>query len=703
MTETLSGTIATIKFQNPDSGWTVARLQDDTAIVGVLFGVVPGMDVQMVGEWTDHPKYGHQFKATSHRAAKPSTVESLTIYLQEMVNGIGPHLARQITNHYGTRTTEAMNDPHLLFQVHGIGQKKARAIVASWQEHEAERAILEDLLAFFVENGLPTSLAHKAFDKWKFSAPQKLRDNPYNLMELDGVAFKRADAIALKLGFPVTSPFRVDAALAHTLAQATRSGHCYLQRLTLQSQARDLLQIDGSHIEGRVDELARADTVVIENHNVYLRRLYEAETEVARHLSRLTGDTTLDSNTATLPGNITYTPTQAAAIRAAFENKVSIITGGPGTGKTTITQAIVTLAREHTIELCSPTGKAAKRLAQATGHDASTIHRLLGTDPRGYFIHNEENPFFADLVIIDEASMLDIRLARHLLAAIPNHAHVVFVGDIDQLPAVGPGNVLRDMIESGVIPVTCLDTIFRQGENSRIIPNAHAINAGEMPVTCKGRDGDFYIDPADSAQSAQQKIVALVTQRIPKAFGYQPQDIQVLTPMHKGDAGDDALNRALQAQRNPPSPHKEEVKSGFNTFRVGDPVIQCRNDYDHSIFNGDQGTIKRIAQNSDDKRAIWIDFDGVLKEFKPGDLSNMRLAYAITVHKSQGSEFPVVVLPVLTQHYIMLQRNLLYTGVTRGKKLVVLVGNQRAIGIAVHNNKIAARNTRLAERLKKPA
>jgi len=699
----LEGTINRIRFQNQDSGWTVAELETGESIVGVLFGVVAGMDVTMTGEWDTHPKFGSQFKVTAHRAAKPSTVASLTIYLQEMVYGIGPHLAQMITGHYGTRTPQAMDSAEMLKQVQGIGSLKASSIVKSWQEHEAERAVLEDLLAFFVENGLPTSLAHKAFKAWKFAAVEKLNDNPYVLMELEGVAFKKADAIALRLGYVPTAPKRVDAALEHVLAQATRNGNCYLTTAELHSQARDLLQIKMEHITGQVYELASRNRVVIEGDAVYLRRLFRAEIEASLHLKRLQGAPTLNVKLDKLPGGIAYTETQAAAIRATFESKVSIITGGPGTGKTTITKAIVELAEGKAISLCSPTGKAAKRLAQATGRDASTIHRLLGTDEEGHFIHDADDPIPADLVIVDEASMLDISLARHLLAAIHENAHVVFVGDIDQLPAVGPGNVLRDIIKSETVPVTRLDTIFRQGEHSLIIPNAHAINNGQAPAYCQGLGGDFYLDAADDAAAAQEKIVQLVTERIPKAFGYDPKTIQVLTPMHKGQAGDNELNTALQNKLNPQSPNTQEIRAGFVTLRVNDPVIQCKNNYEKGIFNGDQGVVKRIGENDTGKQAVWIEFDRTLVEFKPGDLSNLRLAYAITVHKSQGSEFPVVVMPVLTQHYVMLQRNLLYTAVTRAQKLAVIVGNPRAVGIAVHNNKTEQRNTKLAERLRLPS
>jgi len=699
--DTIQGTIDHIRYCKEDTGWTVAMLGDGTTITGVLFGVTPGMAVTLHGEWETHKTYGDQFRVKTYRTARPSTVEAIAIYLQEMVYGIGPHLAKEITGYFGSQTPEIMSDPHKLALVPGIGQIKAVSICDSWKEHEAERAILEDLLTFFVQNGLPTGLAHKAFKRWGYMATEKINENPYILIELEGVGFKRADAIALALGIEKTSPHRIQAAIEYVLSQATMNGHCYLDIGQVTSEAQDLLTVDRPLIGPQIEALVSRERVIIEGSAVYARRLWDAENEVAKNLRRLfLSDGLNDIQTDVLPGGIAYTPTQERAIRAAFENKVSIITGGPGTGKTTITRAIVELAGDHHVTLCSPSGKAAKRLSQATGKEAATIHRTLGIDEEVRFICNEHNPLETALVIVDEASMLDISLVRRLLAAVPNRAHVVFVGDVDQLPAVGPGNVLRDMIDSGSIPTTRLDIIFRQGGDSYIIPNAHAINRGEMPTYNKGLGGDFYLDVADDAATAAAKVVELVAKRIPESFGYKPDSIQVLTPMHRGEAGDDALNAALQAVLNPPSPNKAEVKVGFTTFRVGDVVIQCKNDYEHNIFNGDQGRIVRIAEDEDKKPAVWIEFDGDLKKFKPSELGDMRLAYTITVHKSQGSEFPVVVMPVLTQHFVMLQRNLLYTGVTRAKSLVVLVGNQKAVAIAVKNDKIAKRNTKLSDRLK---
>jgi len=683
--------------------------------VGVMPKLHAGMNIHAQAEKTEHPQYGPQIKIISYTTHAPQSDEGLKIFLQEMVWGIGPSLAARIVAKFGSETPEKMSSSKALMSVSGIGEKKAKDIAESWTEHESERIALEGILQFLTSNDLPTGHARKIFNAWGFGAAETLTENPYQLTEIRGIGFKIADRIALASGFSPTCPERTRAALIYTVTQVTISGHCFMPRKELLAATQtDLLpQLSHAAINKQLQQIIsqKHPELVNDNDHIYPWPLHNAEIEAARRIVRLCSENSrlAEIDTSTPENGICYTQQQSDAIRSAFEQKISIITGGPGTGKTTLVNAITTIAKKNNIhvQLASPTGKAAKRLSQVTGCPASTIHRLIGTQPDSHqLLHNKENPLPGDIIIIDEASMIDIRLARNLLNAIRPDAHLVLVGDMDQLPSVGPGNVLRDLIqsaeESPTIHLTKLNTIHRQSADSEIITNAHRINAGEMPkFYTNGNGGDFYLFKTATAKSAADRVVDLVTERIPRAFGYAPDDIQVLTPIHAGAAGDNMLNTRLQNALNPIA--GRQILTSFNReFRVGDRVIQTKNDYKENVFNGDQGVVVKIGKNpkNKDKPTAWIQFDTLTIPYTKTELAYVNLAYALTVHKSQGSEYPCVVVTALTQHYIMLQRNLLYTAVTRARELVVIVGNRRALGIAVQNNKVGQRNTNLAARIK---
>ncbi|NBD36577.1 MAG: ATP-dependent RecD-like DNA helicase [Chloroflexi bacterium] len=687
MTQVIEAHVERVIFQN-NSGWTVAAITTETGTetaVGVMPGLHTGMDIKAQAEPVTHPQYGDQLKIHSYTTSAPSTAEGMTIFLQKMVWGIGPALAKRIVAKFGRATEDAMSDPAALQTVDGIGEGRAADIAASWTEHESERAALEKILTFLVTNGLTTAYARQIFDLFGFNAGDVIAADPYQLTRVRGIGFSKADKIALALGFTPDCPQRIRAALVYQAGQNTLSGHCYTPRdALLRAVISDLIPGLDYHAAGQhLDAILSEDlpALVQDGPRVYPWKLHKAETEAAERLAILCGAKSkhfLGNYKA--GGAIRYTEKQQAAIRAAFEEKISIITGGPGTGKTTLTRAIVNLAQRNdkSIMLMSPTGKAAKRLAEATGCEATTIHRALGSKPGSRDLaHDSNTPWPADLVLVDEVSMLDIRLARDLINAVKPSANLILVGDIDQLPSVGPSNVLRDLIEIG--------------------EQTHLVNAGKLPIFHQaGADGDFYLFGASDAGDAADRIVDLVSARIPRAFGIAPQDIQVLTPIHRGDAGDNALNERLQATLNPAVAGNPGLKSYGREFRIGDRVIQTRNDYDRQVFNGDMG---RIATLDLEEQVLVVDFDGAYVGYEFSQLDQLEHAYAVSIHKSQGSEFPAVVVPLLTQHYMMLQRNLLYTAITRARELVVLVGSRRAIAIAVNNDKIAHRNTHLRARL----
>ena len=747
--QTLEGTLERLTFQNEENGYTVAKLipkgkSYEVTVVGVLTGVNVGESVRLQGLWSTHPKYGRQFEVREYTVRLPATVEGIRKYLGSgLVKGVGPVNAGRIVDYFGLKTLDVIEtDVNRLREVPGIGDKRTALIARAWEEQKH----IKEIMIFLQGHGVSTGLAVKIYKQYTDEAIAIVRNDPYRLAkDIYGIGFKTADKIAQQMGFAVDAPERIQAGLRYALGTFSDDGHCFATRDQLLATATELLTVPREACETQLDALIRLKEVIEEDRElrivnyesrithhessieypvssnesaIYLPPFFYAENGVANKLRQLQESARdrlavfrdvewdkafiwLDECAASGPAvPIHLAAQQQSAVRMALTEKVSILTGGPGTGKTTITRSIIQLlqAKRCSVLLCAPTGRAAKRLSEATGLGAKTIHRLLEVKAaQGFqFARDQDNPLDADMIIVDETSMVDILLMNHLLKAVEAGSHLLLVGDVDQLPSVGAGNVLRDLIASDVIPVTRLDTIFRQAEDSFIIVNAHRINRGEMPV-CNGPARDFFLFRQGDAESAADMILDIVAQRIPAKFGYDAdRDIQVLSPMHRGAAGVSALNQRLQERLNPPDARKAESTHGSRVFRVGDHVMQIRNDYDRQVFNGDMG---RVAALDLEEHTLTVNFDGALVGYEFTQLDELVHAYAVSIHKSQGSEFPVVVIPILTQHYMMLQRNLLYTGVTRAQSLVVLVGNLRAIAIAVHNDKIAQRNTRLAERL----
>jgi exodeoxyribonuclease V alpha subunit len=742
--QTLEGTLERLTFQNEENGYTVAKLIPkgkgyEVTVIGTLTGVNPGESVRLRGVWSTHPQYGRQFEVREYSVQLPATVEGIRKYLGSgLIKGVGPVNAGRIVDYFGLKTLDVIEtEVHRLREVPGVGAKRTAQIARAWEEQKH----IKEIMVFLQSHGVSTGLAVKIYKQYTDQALAIVRNDPYRLArDIYGIGFKTADKIAQKMGFAVDAPERLQAGLRYALGTFSDDGHCFAPRADLLATAADLLEVPREACEPQLDMLIRLEEVIAEEAGsmmqeaggkkqeaggkmqeagilhpascIFLPPFFYAETGVAHKLRQMQAsardrlavfrDVEWDKAFAWLAERnpIHLAEQQQAAVRMALTEKVSILTGGPGTGKTTITRSIIhlLLAKRRSVLLCAPTGRAAKRLSEATGLEAKTIHRLLEVKPaEGFrFARDQENPLDADMVIVDETSMVDILLMNHLLKAVEAGSHLLLVGDVDQLPSVGAGNVLRDLIASEMTPVTRLDTIFRQAEDSYIIVNAHHINRGEMPV-CNGPARDFFLFAADAAERAADLVLDVVAQRIPAKFGYDAdRDIQVLSPMHRGAAGVGELNRRLQERLNPPEARKAQSVHGSRVFRVGDRVMQIRNDYDRQVFNGDMG---RVTALDLEEHTLTVNFDGALVGYEFTELDELVHAYAVSIHKSQGSEFPVVVIPILTQHYMMLQRNLLYTGVTRAAKLVVLVGNPRAIAIAVHNDKIAQRNTRLAERL----
>ncbi len=714
--QTLEGTIERLTFQNEENGYTVARLVPkgksyEVTVIGTLSGISVGESVRLRGVWTTHNEYGRQFEVRSFTVHLPATVEGMRKYLGSgLIRGVGPVTAARIVDTFGLQTLEVIEEaPDRLREVPGIGQVRVQRIQSAWEEQKQ----IKEIMVFLQSHGVSTGLAVKIFKQYANLSLNVVRNEPYRLAEdVYGIGFKTADRIARAMGIPHDSPQRIRAGLQYTLGTFSDDGHCFALRHELVQKAAELLEVGAPACETELAWLTGQEILVAEDEAVYLPPFYQAELSVARKLAQVqnaAGDRlavfqNLDWSKAfdwlNRQSEVQLTEQQQNAVRMALTNKVSIMTGGPGTGKTTIISSLlkVLAVKQASFLLAAPTGRAAKRLSETTGEPAKTIHRLLEFSPGAGkpFLRDRSNPLDADLIIVDEASMIDILLMNHLLKAVENGCHLLIVGDVDQLPSVGPGNVLRDLIASGVIPVTRLNTIFRQAADSAIIVNAHRINQGEMPVTNR-TIRDFFIFAETDPQLAADRVVDLVVNRIPARFNIPAQNIQVLSPMHRGPAGVGELNRRLQEQLNPRRPGKAEIPHGQRIFRVGDRVMQIRNNYDKKVFNGDLGVITGIDLED---QLLEIDYDGVVVPYEFSQLDELVHAYAVSIHKSQGSEFPVVVMPLLAQHYMMLQRNLLYTGVTRARQLVVLVSNPKAVGMAVHNNRIARRNTRLAQRLK---
>jgi exodeoxyribonuclease V alpha subunit len=746
----LSGSVEHITYHNPENGYTVLRLRPErgpgipnrgrpglnraglVTVVGNLPELNPGEHLKLQGQWFNHPKHGYQFNVEICENTLPATVTGIRRYLGSgLVKGIGPHLAERIVTHFGRETLDIIEEhPERLREVPDIGPKRTRKIAQAWEEQRQ----VKEIMLFLHGHGVSTNLAVKIYKTYGDTALETVQNNPYQLArDIYGVGFKTADKIAQDLGLAQDHPSRVEAGIVYALNEMTNDGHVYTPQAELTRRAVGLLEVDPVLIPPALERLGQEDRVhldmvpltpnpspktregsgIAESHEqygdavIYLTPYYFGEKGVAERLGKLAYTIPSRLNNippAFVPINFQLSDEQGAAIRTALSHPVSVLTGGPGTGKTTCLKALITILESASkrYALTSPTGRAAKRLSEATNRPASTIHRLLGFSPREGFKHNQENPLLIDLLVVDETSMLDLILANNLFKALQPGTHVLLVGDVDQLPSVGAGDVLRDVIASGIAPVTRLTTIFRQATDSHIITNAHRINCGEMPAfsppTESQYPGDFFLFPAEEAAAAGDWTIEVVTKRIPEKFGYNPiQDIQVLAPMYRGASGVQTLNERLQNALNPPNSKKPDVRLYGTTFRPGDKVMQTQNNYDKDVFNGDIGYITSINLIEQDL-IIAIDGRPVVYDFSEAD--QLVLAYAVTVHKAQGSEFPVVVLPVITAHYLMLQRNLLYTAITRAQRLCVLVGNRRAIGMAVRNNKVAQRYTALDWRLR---
>ncbi|MGB8647104.1 MAG: ATP-dependent RecD-like DNA helicase [Anaerolineae bacterium] len=722
--QSLRGVIDRITYYNEENGYTVARFIPTgktlpVTVVGNLMGASVGESLDLEGLWTNHPQHGRQFEIKHFTLQLPATVEGLRKYLGSgLIKGVGPTTAQRIVAHFGMDTLDIIeNDIDRLHEVEGVGHKRIEMIKRGW----AEQKQIKEVMLFLSSHGISTALAVKIYKEYQDGALHVLQHEPYRLArDIYGIGFITADKIARALGMKQDDPARVEAGLLYVLGQFSDDGHVYATRQELVKQSTETLGVDATLVEDSIGRLVQADDLYVETvagldpaaQPVYLTPFYRAEVGTANRLKQVLGSPnsrlpqfrTLDWEKAFVwlasRSNLTPTEKQQAAVKVALTNKVSVLTGGPGTGKTTTVRAIIQLvkAKGHTFKLAAPTGRAAKRLSEATGEPAQTLHRLLEFKPfeGNKFLRDRDNPLDADLIIVDEVSMIDILLMNALTKAVDITSHLLFVGDPDQLPSVGPGNVLKDLIASHALPVVALDVIFRQAEESLIVVNAHRINKGEMPLfTPTARD--FFLFQEDEPEKAAERVVELVQTRIPAKFRLDAiGDIQVLSPMHRGLAGVAELNRLLQEKLNPPGPGKPEKQHGGRAFRKGDKVLQTRNNYDKEVFNGDLG---RIVEVDLENQFLTVDYDGTRIDYEFSELDELVHAYALSVHKAQGSEYRAVVIPLLTQHYMLLQRNLLYTAITRAKELVVLVGMKKAIAIAVRNDKIAQRNSRLAQRL----
>lgn len=696
------GYIERITYTNPENGFTVARLkqprrQELTTIVGTMPGLQPGENVRLQGEWKTNPTHGLQFVVKTCHVETPSDVVGIQKYLESgMVRGIGPVYAERIVKMFGEKTLDVIDQtPEFLLEISGIGEKRVEKIKRCWQEQKAIRHVM----LFLQKHGVSPAFAQKLYKLYGDETVERLQENPYTLArEIRGIGFKSADKIAEKLGFPKDATQRIDSGIEYVLLELSEEGHTCYPLAKLVEKAQEMLEVD---VQERMEVLAQEERIVIEEETVWLKGLWLCEKGIVRELDRLMeGRSRLREVNAEKAVswveeqlNMQLAENQKEAVKRSLEAKFHIITGGPGTGKSTITKAILTITEKlsRQIILTAPTGRAAKRMSEITRREALTIHSLLKFDfSQKGFKHNRDNPLVCDLIVIDEASMIDTSLMYHLLKAIPDHARVLLVGDVHQLPSVGPGNVLKDIIESKRIPVTELTEIFRQAAGSRIITNAHKINAGEFPDLSIEKKADFFFVKGEEPEVALEKILMLVSERLPKFYRLNAiDDIQVLAPMKRGVIGIENLNRTLQEVLNP---QEDVIMQGGYRFGVGDKVMQIRNDYNKEVYNGDIGRIKKIDRV---EQEVTVQFDRRMVIYPFFDLDTLVLAYATSVHKYQGSECPCVVIPVHTTHFMMLRRNLLYTAVTRGKRLVVLVGTGKAIAIAVSNNDVLKRHTGL--------
>lgn len=713
--ETLTGYIERITYQNDENGWTVLQLkcrgmQDLICTVGKLPSVSAGETLVCQGAWKMHPAYGKQFEVESFKIQAPSDIIGITKYLGSgLIKGIGPVYAKKIVETFGINTLKVIEEtPERLKEVKGLGQKRSSLIIDCW----ADQKVVRDVMIFLQGHGVSPAYAQKIFKVYGQSCITIVQNNPYQLArDIFGIGFKIADSIASKLGILKDAAIRIESGIEFSLKSLSEDGHvCYPEEDFL-PVARDILEVPEEMVRERLEGLQKGNRIerfplIISGENkphLWFKPLFNAEVGIAQELEAIKKSPSLLRSINTEKAlvwvqeklKIELAKSQAEAVVDSLTTKLLIITGGPGTGKSTITNAILKISEQLTgnILLAAPTGRAAKRMSEITGRTAKTIHSLLEVDFKsGGFKRKRDNPLVCDLIIIDESSMIDTHLMFSLLKAIPRTARVIFVGDINQLPSVGPGNVLLDMIRSLQIPVVTLTEIFRQAQGSQIIVNAHKINQGQFPDIHNSQESDFFFVEAEEPEDVLKHIVKLVVQKIPAKYGYNPiNDIQVLSPMKRGVVGTENLNLVLQEHLNP---QKESIFKAGSKFQIKDKVMQIRNNYSKEVFNGDVGQISAIDL---DDQTILIDFDGreILYEFS--EMDEVVLAYAVSVHKYQGSECPCVVIPVHTTHFKLLHRNLLYTGVTRGKKLVILVGTKKAISMAVRNDEIKQRHTGLKQ------
>ena len=712
----LRGEVLRLVFANSDGSYVVIRLRDESGLeqtaVGPFGNLMEGQDIEAAGRWETHKEHGRQFRAVRFKMLQPTTAEGIRRYLASgVLPGIGKVYAERIVTKFGTRTLEVLDRYSArLAEVPGLGRKRIAQIREAWQKATAEREIHVYLQGL----GIGTGYCHRIYSKYGTATAEVVRQNPYQLAsEIHGIGFISADKIAQKLGIQKDHPLRLEAGIVYVLGQlAEQQGHVCFPREPLLAEAARVLDVEPAAADTGLKRALLDGNAMAEpaadapgGEVIYAGSLHAAEAELAESLRTFLDSARLlrpNRPAAPFQHDPRLNPEQRQAVERAFSEKLSIITGGPGVGKTTVISQIVSQARKlgRSIFLAAPTGRAAKRMTESCGHDAKTIHRLLHWDPqKGCFAFHRDNQLKSDFLIVDEVSMLDLELANHLFRAVPPRLNVVLVGDRDQLPSVGPGAVLHDLIMSGRITVTCLTRIYRQDEHSRIVTNAHAVNRGEMPdlrPLPANVLGDFYwIDQAEP-ERVVEIIARLVAERIPKSFRFNPlTDVQVLAPMNKGSCGAIALNELLQRTLNG-SP-RPDFRLGERLFRVGDRVMQVANNYDKGVFNGEMGQISRV-DTAAKKFAVVFDIGEVDYGFHEAD--QIKLAYCVTVHKSQGCEFPVVILPLLSQHYVMLQRNLVYTAMTRARKLLIMLGMRKALAIAVRNDRPALRYTRLAERLR---
>ncbi|HXT22903.1 MAG TPA: ATP-dependent RecD-like DNA helicase, partial [Thermoanaerobaculia bacterium] len=666
----------------------------------------PGESLKLSGRWVQDKKYGEQFQVESWLTMQPSTVLGMERYLGSgLVRGVGRVMAKRLVARFGLDTLDVIDrDPARLTEVEGIGAQRSRAIQKAWQQQRQ----IHQVMVFLQGHGVAAHHAVKIYKTYGDEAMRVVSETPYRLAsEVWGIGFQTADSIASRLGLPADAPARLAAGLLHALSRAADEGHLFLPRAELLAAAKELLGTDETLLPPALAALETEEKVVIERDAVYLIPFFLAERSAALRLRRLLSfplppvgvDVERACRWFEERFRVALAPAQHEAIRRAVLGKVLVLTGGPGTGKTTLVRALVEIfgKKGERVLLAAPTGRAAKRMAETTGHDASTLHRLLEWSPQsGRFERNEERPLAADLLVVDEVSMLDMLLAHHLLKAVPEQARLVLVGDADQLPSVGPGNVLAEMLASGVVPSVRLTRIFRQDGAGLIVGNAHRVLGGEMPIDAPdGIASDFFSIEREDPDEALDTLRRLIAERIPARFGFDPKsDVQVLSPMRRGRLGTISLNAELQALLNPSG---APVEGSRGRLRIGDRVLQTKNDYQLDVFNGDLGRVEAVDEEAAE---VVVRFDERIVRYPAGELDALELAYACSVHKSQGSEYPCVVVVVHREHYVLLQRNLLYTAMTRGKKLVVLLGSRSAVRRAVKNADPQKRYTRLAERLR---